>query len=76
MDSIQLRDRVFRSGQSKERLAREIRINPTLFSRYLRGLHASPPDFDARVAAAQDRLERAEKAAEKGRQRMLAEGAE
>ena len=71
MDGIQLRDRVSRSGQSQERLALEIGMNPTLFSRILRGLRPEPEDFARRVTAALDRLEQAEQAADKARQKVL-----
>ena len=74
MDGIQLRDRISRSGQSQERLALEIGMNPTLFSRILRGLRREPADFKRRVTAALDRREKAEQAADKARQKVLKEG--
>ena len=46
-------------------------MNPTLFSRILRGLRPEPADFERRVTAALDRLEQAEQAAEKARQKVL-----
>ena len=46
-------------------------MNPTLFSRILRGLRREPADFARRVTAALDKLEEAEQAADKARQRVL-----
>ena len=46
-------------------------MNPTLFSRILRGLRREPVDFARRVTAALDRLEQAERAADTARQKVL-----
>ncbi len=64
-----------RLGLPQEKLAALIGIHPTLLSRYFRGLRKPPPDFEAKVNAALDRLEAAERAAEEARQRVLAGGA-
>ena len=66
-----LRDRLALSGLTQERVAREAGYDPTLFSRMLRGLRPEPPDFEARVGQALDRLEAAEQAAAEARQRVL-----
>ena len=66
-----LRNRLALSGFTQERVALASGYEPSLFSRILRGLRPEPPDFEARVTAALDRLERAEKAAQEARQRVL-----
>ena len=47
-------------------------IEPTLFSRILRGIRPMPEGFEERVHAALDRLEAAEKAAQEAREKVLA----
>ena len=71
MDGLHVRNRVTLSSTSQERIAREAGYEPSVFSRILRGLRPEPPDFEPRVTAALDRLERAEKAAQEARQRVL-----
>ena len=71
-----LRGRVARSPLTQERFAKDLGIEPTLFSRILRGLRPMPEGFEARVTAALDRLEAAERAAQEARERVLAEAAE
>ena len=51
-------------------------IHPTLLNAILRGRREAPDGFEARVHAALDRLETAERAAEEARERVLAEGSE
>ena len=70
----ELRYRIFQSPVSQEQVARAVGMDPSPFSRVLRGRQNPPEGFIERVNAALDRLERAEAAAEEARQRVLAEG--
>lgn len=76
---MHLQRRVARSGVTQERLALTLGINPTQFSRYIRGLRRPPDGFEAQVTAMLDRLETAEQAAEQAareaRERVLGTGA-
>ena len=67
----EIRARSAQLGFSQERVALEIGIDPTLFSRILNGLRRQPEGFEVRVMEALDRLERAEKAAQEARERVL-----
>ena len=49
-------------------------MHETLLNAILRGRREAPEGFEARVHAALDRLEAAERAAEEARERVLAEG--
>ena len=69
------RGRIALLGIPQERVALEMGIDRSLFSRYLRGLRKPPEGFEARVNATLDRLEAAEKAATEARERVLAGGA-
>ena len=66
--------RIFQLGISQERVAQAAGYDPTLFSRYLRGLRPPPPGFFEKVNTALDRLEAAEKAAQEAREKVLNEG--
>lgn len=68
----QLRQRIRDASITQERLALQLGFDPSLFSRYLRGLRPAPDGFAARVGAALDKLEQAEAAADEARQRVLA----
>ena len=72
MDGIHIKVRITKLGTNQERVARAAGYDPSLFSRILNGLRPPPPDFEAKVTAALDRLEAAERAAEEARQRVLA----
>ena len=78
MDNIHVRikGRIFRAGVTQEQIAQAMGIEPTLFSRILRGLRPMPEGFEQRIHATLDRLEAAEKAAQNARERALAEGKE
>ena len=67
-----LRQRIRDASITQERLALQLGFDPSLFSRYLRGLRPAPHGFAARVTAALDQLEQAEAAADEARQRVLA----
>ncbi len=67
-----LRQRIRDASITQERLALQLECDPSLFSRYLRGLRPAPDGFAAKVAAALDRLEQAEAAADEARRRVLA----
>ncbi len=66
-----LRGRIAELGVRKGDVARELGMDQALFSRYLNGRQPSPADFERRVTAALDRLEQAEQAADKARQKVL-----
>ena len=68
-----LKTRIIQMGITQERVAVAIGIDPSLLGRYLRGIRPMPANFEARVHAALDRLERAERAAAEARARVLAE---
>ncbi len=76
MHDMHLQKRVARSGVTQERLALTLGIDPTQFSRYIRGLRRAPEGFEEQVSAMLDRLEAAEQAAEQAaqeaRERILA----
>ena len=69
----QLRTRMVLMGITQERLALTFGVNNSLLSRYLRGMRQLPVGFEARVHAALDRLEAAERAANEARERVMAE---
>ena len=71
----EVRSRLAKLGLSQERVALAAGYDPSLFSRILRGLRPEPADFARRVTAALNRLERAEQAADRARQRVLGKGA-
>ena len=71
MSHYGLRDRIALSGLTRDAVARAVGIHPSQFSRYLNGNRTPPADFERRVTAALDRLEQAERAADKARQRVL-----
>ena len=78
MHDMHLQRRVARSGVTQERLALTLGIDPTQFSRYIRGLRRPPDGFEEQVTAMLDRLEEAEQAAEQAareaRARILGRG--
>ncbi len=73
--SEDIRRRMALLSVSQERIALAAGYEPSLFSRILNGLRREPADFERRVTAVLDRLERAEQAADKARQRMVEKGA-
>ena len=72
--SLEIRSRLARLGIPQERVALEMGIDRSLFSRYLRGLRKPPEGFEARLNATLDKLEAAERAATEARERVLAGG--
>ena len=71
-----LSGRMSQFGFTQERVALVAGYDPTVFSRYLRGLRKPSPDFVERINATLSRLEAAERAAQEARERVLAgEGA-
>ena len=60
----EIKARIARLPLSQEQIALKAGYEPSLLSRILRGLRPEPADFERRVTAALDRLERAEQAAE------------
>ena len=71
-----LRGRIAEAGLRRQDLAALLGYSETMFSLYLNGRRPEPPDFEANVYAAIDRLEAAEKAAGEARERVLAESAD
>ena len=71
----QLRGRLAEVGITQQDLADSLGINTTLLNHILKGRRKPPVDFAQRVKAALDKLEKAEKAAQEARERVLAEGA-
>ena len=63
--------RIYELGFSQEEVAQASGYEPSLLNRYLNGRRTPPADFEARVHAALDRLEAAEKAAQEARERVL-----
>ena len=62
-------------GITQQDLADSLGINSTLLNHILKARRQPLPDFKAKVNAALDRLERAEKAGRKAYEKALAEGA-
>ena len=60
---------------SQYELATQLGISQSTLNAYLNGHQTPPADFERRVTAALDKLERAERAADKARQRVLGKGA-
>ena len=58
-------------GVTQQDLADALGLNATLLNHILKGRRTPPADFERRVTAALDRLERAERAADKARQKVL-----
>ena len=75
MSSRHIQTRIASFPLSQEQIALEAGYEPSLFSRILRGLRPEPADFARRVTAALDRLEQAEQAADRARQKVLGKGA-
>ena len=70
-----LRARIAALGLRKGDVAAAAGLDQSMFSQYLNGRREPPADFEGRVTAALDRLERAERAAEEARAKVLAGGA-
>ena len=66
-----LRRRMAEIGVTQQDVADALGLNPTLLNHILKGRRTPPADFERRVTAALDRLERAERAADKARQKVL-----
>ena len=60
-------------GITQERLALVMGLERSALTRYLREVRPMPQGMEARIHAALDRLEAAERAADAARQRVLAE---
>ena len=70
-----IRGRMAEVGVSQMTLAVELGISVASLNLYLNGNRTPPADFARRVTAALDRLEQAEQAADRARQKVLKEGA-
>lgn len=68
-----LRGHIAETGVRRKDIAACLGYSESMFSLFLNGRRTPPPDFEARVTAALDRLKRAEQAAEEARARVLAE---
>ena len=75
VDMRALKAEIVRRGVRQHEVARLIGLDSTAFSLYVNGHRTPPTDFERRVTAALDRLERAEAAADEARQRVLNEAA-
>ena len=73
MDIRHLRGRIAELDLTQHDLAKALGINATAVNQILNGRRKPPADFEQRATAALDRLERAEKAAQEARQRVLKE---
>ena len=73
-DIKKLRGRIAEAGLKRHDLASLLGYSESMLSLYLTGRRPAPPDFEARVYGAIERLERADKAAQAERERVLAEG--
>ena len=68
-----LRGRMAETGIRRQDVAILLGYSETMFSLLINGKRPAPEGFQARIHAALDRLERAERAAQKERERVLAE---
>ena len=64
------------AGIRRQDIAAQLGYSETMFSLYLHGRRPAPEGFEGQVLAALDLLERADKAAQEARERVLAETAE
>ncbi len=71
MGLASIRARIAELGVRHADVAHELDIHPTLLSTILNGRRTPPADFARRVTAALNRLEKAERAADKARQKVL-----
>ena len=69
--AARIQGRIAEVGVRKADLARELGIDASAFSAVLNGRRTPPADFERRVTAALNRLEKAERAADKARQKEL-----
>lgn len=69
----EIKGRVMLAGFRQEELAEKTGYNTATFSRILRGRVDTPADFEDRVGAALDLMERAERAAHEARDRVMSE---
>ena len=66
-----LRARIAELGVRHADVASQLGVHPSLLSAILNGRREPPEDFEARVTAALDTLEQAERAADTARQKVL-----
>ena len=72
MDTTEIKTRIARLGLSQERLARRhLKVDPSLLTRYFRGDRIPPDGFADRLDRILDLLERAERAADEARRKVL-----
>ena len=71
-----IRGRIAEAGVRRRDVAHAIGYSESMFSLILQGDRTMPPDFEARVHTALERLEAAEKAAQVARARVLAKADE
>ena len=69
-----LRGRLAQIGVTQHDLADRLGINSTLLNHILKGRRDAPPDFEKRVNEVLAKMEAAEKAANKAREKVLSGG--
>ena len=74
MDINVLRGRIAEVGVTQQDLAVRLGINSTLLNHILKGRRDAPPDFEQRVNKVLAKMEAAEKAAQKAREKVLSGG--
>ena len=71
-----LRGRIAEAGIRRQDIAAQMGYSETMFSLFINGRRPTPEGFEERVLAVVDMLERAERAAQEARERVLAEAAD
>ena len=72
-DIPSIRARIAYLDLTREQVALAMGMERSSLSRYLNGTRPMPEGMEARIHAALDKLERAERAAQEARERVLAE---
>ena len=71
---VRIKSKIFEAGVTQAQVAQVLGIDPSLFSRIVKGLRSMPADFEADVDTALDKLKRAKKAGRKAYEKVLAKG--
>ena len=73
-ETKRLRGRIAEAGIRRQDIAAQMVYSETMFSLFINGRRPALEGFEERVLAVLDKLERAERAAQEARERVLAEG--